>query len=145
MPACIDCIYCVPDRKYSSGYGCDSRGFRTCVTNGTLYKDDPCPNFIPRQEKTESKEEKKMATTRKTKDELMTELEAKETEIKELKEDLKKLEKYKQYEDMAGEIRALNEAFMNSGFSDEQAFAMVNNILTTATAGVVKNPLAFLR
>lgn len=107
-----------------------------------------CKDFeslIVSYKKSEPKEEKKVATTRKTKDELMTELEVKETEIKELKEDLKKLEKYKQYEDMANEIRALHEAFMNSGFSDEQAFVMVNNILTTTTAGVVKNPLAFLR
>lgn len=83
--------------------------------------------------------------TNKTKADLMNELETKENEIKELKEDLKKLERYKKYEDMANAMRAMHEAFMNSGFSDEQAFALVNNMMTTATAAVTKNPLAFLR
>lgn len=58
MSKCIDCTHCVPDSKYSSGYGCDSRGFRTCITNDNLYEDDPCPWFIPRQEKPQPKEDK---------------------------------------------------------------------------------------
>lgn len=138
MPACIDCEYCM-DKCHDTNfdYRCTISGAR--ISDSCAYDDDAqCMGFS-------KKEEKKVATTRKTKDELMTELEAKETEIKELKDDLKKLEKYKQYEDTANEMKALHDAFMNSGFSDEQAFALVNNLLTTAAAGVMKNPLAFLR
>jgi hypothetical protein len=137
MARCTDCDHLI-DKCHDTNfnYVCGLTG--ATISDSFVYDDAPCTSFS-------KKEEKKVATTRKTKDELMTELEAKETEIKELKEDLKKLEKYKQYEDTANEIKALHDAFMNSGFSDEQAFALVNNIMTTATAGVVKNPLAFLR
>lgn len=138
MPKCTDCDHLI-DKCHDTNFNylCGITG--ATISDSCVYDADAkCTCFT-------QKEEKKVATTRKTKDELMTELEAKENEIKELKEDLKKLEKYKQYEDMANEMKAMHDAFMNSGFSDEQAFALVNNMITTATAAVTKNPLAFLR
>lgn len=63
-----------------------------------------------------------MGETRKTKAMLLEEIEKKNDEIKELKKSVEKLDKYKMYDDDAGEIRALFDSFVNSGFSEEQSF-----------------------
>lgn len=76
--------------------------------------------------------EKNMATTKKTKAELMEELENVKKSKEELEKELKNLEKYKQYEDAADEMKALHTAFVNSGFSDNQAFELMKMLAQTA-------------
>ena len=68
-----------------------------------------------------------MAT--KTKTELLEEIKAKNNEIENLKNEVKKLERFKQYEDMTDEIAALRDSFVNSGFTKAEAFEMVKAII----------------
>ena len=69
--------------------------------------------------------------TKRTKAELIEEIHHAHEHIREMKAKLKNLERYKQYEDMADEMKALHTAFMNSGFSDEQAFDLMKTMLNT--------------
>lgn len=60
-----------------------------------------------------------MAT--KTKTMLLEEIEAKNAEIKALKKEIEKVERYKQYEEAAGELAALRDSFVNAGFTKTEA------------------------
>lgn len=77
------------------------------------------------------KEEKTMAT-KKTKAELEKELETVKASKAELEKELKNLEKYKEYEDMAGEIHALYTSFVTAGFSEEQAYDLLKTMIQNA-------------
>ena len=68
-----------------------------------------------------------MAT--KTKTELLEEIKAKNNEIENLKNEVKKLERFKQYEDMTDEIAALRDSFVNSGFTKAEAFEIVKALI----------------
>lgn len=68
----------------------------------------------------------------KTKAMLFEEIQQKNDEIKDLKKDLARLEKYKQYEDSADEIRAIYNSYVNVGFSEDQAFQMLLRMIETA-------------
>lgn len=63
-----------------------------------------------------------MAT--KTKNELMEEIEQKNEEIKTL------LEKYKAYDQSAEEIKGVMDSYIRAGFSEEQAFTLIQILLT---------------
>lgn len=80
--------------------------------------------------------EKENKPMKKTKAMLEEELEQKQTEIeglkKELETEIKKTEKYKQFEECADDLKALQNSFINSGFSDKQAFMMVLQIIGTS-------------
>lgn len=80
---------------------------------------------VPEEYLTEEEKMPTSATTKKTKAEILEELEVKNTEIATLKKELKDLERYKQYEDSADELAAMKNALVNSGFSDDQAFQLV--------------------
>ena len=75
----------------------------------------------------------------KTKAELLEEIEQKNEEIKVLEKEVKNLEKYKQYEDMANELKAIHSAFVNSGFDDDQAFELLKDFIKVG-AGFVNVP-----
>lgn len=94
--------------------------------NGVTVKIEPTNSHYIQNEK-----EKNMAT-KKTKTELMEELETIKEAKAELEKELKNLEKYKQYEDCADETKAIHTAFVNSGFSDAQAFELVKMFISTA-------------
>ena len=81
----------------------------------------------------QNEKEKNMATTKKTKAELMEELEDIKKSKEELEKELKNLDKYKQYEDMAGEIYALQVSFVNAGFTDDQAFELLKTMIANAS------------
>lgn len=68
-----------------------------------------------------------MAT--KTKNELLEEIEQKNEEIEVLKADIEKLEKYRKYDEMADEVKAINDSFVRSGFTEQQAFQMTSGML----------------
>lgn len=72
---------------------------------------------------------------------LLQEIKEKEQELKELREEVKNLERYKQYEEAADELKAMHTAFMNSGFSDDQAFALVNKIMDTVIPEIMRGGL----
>lgn len=71
-----------------------------------------------------------MAT--KTKNELLEEIEQKNGEIEVLKADIEKLEKYRKYDEMADEIKAINDSFVRSGFTEQQAFELTKGALKAA-------------
>lgn len=67
----------------------------------------------------------------KTKTELLKEIESKNEEIQSLKDEVKKLERFKQYEAMTDEMAALRDSFVNSGFTKTEAFEMVKILIAT--------------
>ncbi len=69
--------------------------------------------------------------TKRTKAELIEEIKYANEHIHEMEAQIKNLERYKQYEDMANEMKAMHTAFMNSGFSDDQAFDMMKMLIKT--------------
>lgn len=77
-----------------------------------------------------------MAT--KTKVELLEEIEVREAEIKGLKNEVKKLERFKQYENMTDELAILRDSFVNSGFSKAEAFEMVKIIIQHGVKSVLR-------
>lgn len=81
---------------------------------------------------TEIDKENNMATTKKTKAELMEELENVKNAKEELEKELKNLDKYKQYEDMAGEVHAIYVSFVHAGFSEEQAYDLLKTMIQNA-------------
>ena len=84
----------------------------------------------------DEKENKTMATktTNKTKSMLLEEIDARNAEIKELKKEIAKLERYEQYKETANEIAALRDSFINAGFTKDEA----NDLLKTALATALK-------
>lgn len=92
--------------------------------------DEEC--FCIKEENAEK--ENNMVTTKKTKAELMVELENAKTAKEELEKELKNLEKYKKYEDMAGEFHAVYMSFVTAGFSEERAY----DILKTAMMAQIR-------
>lgn len=65
----------------------------------------------------------------KTKTELLKEIEVKNAEIQNLKNEVEKLERFKQYENMTDEIAALRDSFVNSGFTKAEAFEIVKALI----------------
>ena len=70
--------------------------------------------------------------TKKTKQELMEELEVKNAEIQGLKKDIERLERYKGYEEAADEVAAIRDSFVNAGFSKTEAFTMTLEMFRSA-------------
>lgn len=67
-----------------------------------------------------------------TKNELIEEIEQKNEEIEILKADIEKLEKYRKYDEMADEVKAINDSFVRSGFTEQQAFKLKRGAVTAA-------------
>ena len=78
--------------------------------------------------------EKENKPMKKTKAMLEEELDQKKNEIEELKKELVKVEKYKQYDDMAGEIKAIYDSFVNAGFNNDQAYEILIILLQNQKA-----------
>jgi predicted nuclease with TOPRIM domain len=66
---------------------------------------------------------------KKTKAMLEEELKQKSTEIEYLKKELEKVERYMQYDDLAGELKAVYDSFVNAGFKEEQAFTLMTLVI----------------
>lgn len=71
------------------------------------------------------KEEKKMADTRKTKAQLMEELELKNAEIVELKKEMKRSEQYDLSVKAGMDLREAMDGLIDGGLTEEQAFAVI--------------------
>lgn len=76
---------------------------------------------------------------KKTKAELLEEIEVKNKEIENLKGEVEKLDRYKTYETVADEFGAIRESFENAGFSKTEAFTMTLKIVELATNPTVVN------
>lgn len=74
-------------------------------------------------------EEPKPKTIKKTKAELLKEIDELNIEVERLNEEAKRLEKYAQYEEVANEAYAIYEAFKKSGFEDDKAFDIVKDLV----------------
>ncbi len=75
----------------------------------------------------------------KTKNELLEEIEQKNEEIEVLKVDIEKLEKYRKYDEIAEEVKTINDSFVRSGFTEQQAFELTKGAVTV----VVGRPTLF--
>lgn len=78
--------------------------------------------------------EKENELMNKTKAMLEEELEQKKNEIEDLKKELEKTEKHKQYDDVAGELKAIYDSLVNIGFSEDQAFVLLNTMINNQKA-----------
>ena len=70
--------------------------------------------------------------TKKTKDQLLEEIEQKNSEIKELKKDIEKLDKYKAYNDAGEELFGIVMSFNDAGFTRAEAFELVKVMLANS-------------
>ena len=71
-----------------------------------------------------------------SKESLMREINEKANKIDILKQELEWLEKKKQYDDGANEMKTLMDSFIRAGFTEEQAFRMVMNMFMTMLGGL---------
>ena len=78
------------------------------------------------------KEEKKMADSRKTKAQLMEELEQKNNEIAELKKELKKSESYEQCVEAGKALRETIDGLVEGGLTEEQAMQFLIGVAPMA-------------
>lgn len=70
-----------------------------------------------------NKGEEKMAVAEKrTKEELLD-------EIKKLKGEVERLEKFKAYDNMAGEFKGMYDSYVNAGFTEDQAFQLIIKLI----------------
>lgn len=49
------------------------------------------------------------------------------------KADIEKLEKYRKYDEMADEVKVINDSFVRSGLTEQQAFELTRGAVTAAT------------
>ena len=120
---------------WNFGGGCagcpDDFGYETkrCYSDHCLETDcAECWNrVIPGTEETQNNNNKGEKNMNKNKNELLE-------EIAELQKQVANLERYKQYAECADEMKAMHTAFMNSGFTNEQAFEMLKTMLPLAAA-----------
>ena len=83
-------------------------------------------------------EEAPKPTTKKTKAQLLEELAELNKEIERLNEEAKRLERYAQYENAANEIYAMQKAFENSGFTREEAFKLLMELVSATYKNLPK-------
>lgn len=84
---------------------------------------------------TNKKEEDIMATTRKTKDELCIELKEAEEKIMELTKELNDAKERERLQESADKVAQMRDAFVNAGFSKEEAFKLVLISIEAALGG----------
>ena len=84
------------------------------------------------------KENDIMTPTKMTKAELVEEIHHAHEHIQKMEAQIKNLERYKQYENMADEMKAMHTAFMNSGFSDDQAYDLMKTLINTVAPAALR-------
>lgn len=131
----LDDPYRLSDHSWGGVTGCPDRYDPECMDKCRL-KGGPseisCNSCWNREIPEEKEKENK--SMKKTKAMLEEELEQKRAEIEELRKELVKVEKYKQYDDMAGEIKAIYDSFVNAGFNEDQAYEILIILLQNQKA-----------
>ncbi len=74
-------------------------------------------------------EKEKNVTTKKTKTQMVEEINAAKEQIETLNKAITNMEKHKQYEDAASEVYSLYTAYVNAGFHEDQAFELTKIML----------------
>lgn len=92
-----------------------------------------CERCWDREIPEETNEEKPMST-KKTKAELMEELEAANKAKADLEKQLAEMEKYKNYRNCGDELKAIHIAFMDAGFDSTQAFTLLQTMMMNSMA-----------
>lgn len=122
-----------PEHEYDDRINelCCGRNTHNPVCSECWNREIPGTEPVNKTENNE-REEKKMEntvpaiySTRKTKAQLLE-------EIADLKKELAQMERYKQYEECAGEMAAMRESFEKAGFTREEAFEMVKLMIENA-------------
>ena len=93
--------------------------------------EEPCVDCFDHS-KFEPKEKEKKTMDRRTKVQLLEAIEEKDAEIKDLKEEIGRLEKYEKYKEVADETKVIHTAFVDSGFTEEQAFELMKTLISSA-------------
>lgn len=98
---------------------------------------------IPETETINNKEKEIMPisaakASKMTKAQMLEEIERANATIYEMEQELKNLEKYKQYEEAADEIKAIHTALMNSGFSNDQAFELLKTTMQSMMPSILR-------
>lgn len=68
------------------------------------------------------------------------EIAAANEEIEHLRKEMQRLEKIKGYDDMSKDIKDIHDSLMKSGFSDEQAFQLVMEMIYSVNSAARNNP-----
>lgn len=71
-------------------------------------------------------------TTRRTKAQLLEEIEELKDVIKHNEEEIKKLERFKVYENCASDLAAFRDSLIDEGFTEEQAFELAKQMIVSA-------------
>lgn len=102
--------------------------------------DSKCSDCWDREiPETEIKKEKDIMTpTKMTKAELLKEIEFAHNHIREMEGRLERMDKYKQYEECADELKAMHTALMNSGFTNEQAFELMKTAIQVVAPSALR-------
>ena len=90
-----------------------------------------CQQCWNREIPEEPVEEAKPKTTKKTKAELLAEINDLKEELERVEKENARLERYSQYEESANEVYAMQKAFENAGFTREEAFRLVIDLVHT--------------
>lgn len=73
-----------------------------------------------------------------TKEDLIREIEAAHNHIQEMEKRMRSLDKYNQYKEAGDEIKAMHVAFVDAGFSDDQAFELIKASIQAAMPHVLR-------
>ena len=133
-------VYC----PHEMGIGYPPEG--VCINSGctecwnTELPEEKETNQVKKEKVKEKEIEKTMAVTdKKTKTELIEELDQFKERTAAVEKQLKNMERYKQYEECADDINAVHTAFVNAGFTDTQAFDLIKSVtLGILNSGMVK-------
>ena len=68
----------------------------------------------------------------KTREELLKEIDTKNEEIKGLRKDIEKLDRYKMYVECANEVMAIRDAYIVAGFTNDEAMTLTLKMIETA-------------
>lgn len=104
------------------------------------FTSDVCDDCWNREIPEETKKEKPMST-KKTKAELLEELEAANKAKADLEKQLAELEKYKTYRTAGDELKAIHTAFMDAGFDSAQAMNLLTTMMMTSATETMTRDL----
>ena len=76
--------------------------------------------------------------TKRTKAELIEEIKLAHEHIREMEGRLERMDKYKQYEECADELKAMHTALINSGFTNEQAFELMKTAIQVVAPSALR-------
>lgn len=133
------CCGCPSMRGYlSDPEGCGTRAMSEDDCRRCWDREIPETDISNNEKENETMPTDSINRTKMTKRELIEEIEIAHNHIVEMETQLKNLEKYKQYEEAADELKAMHTAFMNSGFTNEQAFDLLKTTMQSMMPTILR-------